>query len=459
MEEFLIHGGRLVTPAGVIASDLLIQEGRIAGIGNDLEGSPQNRLDLHGEIVLPGGVDVHVHLPWPTGSFISSDDFNSGTRAAAFGGVTTILDFVIPGEGEDLPEAVAQKRRQADGNAWVDFGLHINLRGKVRDHLQYVQELVQAGYPSYKIFMAYEGFRVEESDLPDIFKRVGLAGGMLDVHAEDGGLADQLTADLLKQGMSALCYYPEARPAEVEIRAVQMLLEIQARIPTPLHIHHVTTRRVAQMIGVTREYGRKVSGETCPHYLWFDDSGYRGDPQQAALLVCAPSIKTMNDREGLWDALQKGWLTIVATDHCPYTRAQKDTDLADFTRTPGGLGGVELRLPLVFDAGVLSGRLSLEQFAEVFATNPAKTFGLYPRKGAIEVGSDADLVIFNHTLKKTIHAADLQMNTDCTPYEGVDVIGWPVATFLRGNLLVKDGQLMATAPEGEFIPRYLDNGN
>ncbi len=457
MEEFLIRGGKLVTPSGVVESSLLIRDGLIAAIGNDLEAAPQNTLELWGEIVLPGGVDVHVHLPWPTGNFISSDDFNSGTRAAAFGGVTTILDFAIPGGDEDLPEAVAKKRSQADGNAWVDFGLHINLRGRVREHLQYVQELVQAGYPSYKIFMAYDGFQVDEIDLPDIFKRVGIAGGMLDVHAEDGRLVNQLTVDLLTQGKSALCYYPEARPAEVEIRAVQMLLDIQVRIPTPLHIHHVTTRRVAEMIGVARGFDRKVTGETCPHYLLFDDSGYRGDPQQAALLVCAPSIKTMNDCEGLWTALQKDWLTMVATDHCPYTREQKNTDLSDFTHTPGGVGGVELRLPLMYSAGVLSGRFTLEQFVQLWATNPAKTFGLYPRKGVIAVGSDADLVVLDPVKSVTIHAADLKMATDCTPYEGFEVIGWPIATFLRGQLLVKDGRLIAGNPGGMFIPRHLGN--
>jgi dihydropyrimidinase len=278
-------------------------------------------------------------------------------------------------------------------------------------------------------------------------------------HAEDGILADQLTSDLLAVGKTAMCFYPEARPAEVEIRAVQLLLEIQARIPTPLHIHHVTTRRVGEMIGVARGLDRQVSGETCPHYLLFDDSGYRGDPQQAALLVCAPPIKTMDDREGLWNALQSGWLTMVATDHCPYTLDQKQSNLTDFTRTPGGLGGVELRIPLIFSMGVASGRLSLEQFADIIATNPAKTFGLYPRKGAIQIGSDADLVIVDPAMKKTIHVADLHMNTDCTPYENLEVVGWPVATFLRGSLLVKDDRLMAAYPEGEFIPRYLNKGN
>jgi dihydropyrimidinase len=260
------------------------------------------------------------------------------------------------------------------------------------------------------------------------------------------------------QGNTALSHYPESRPAEVEIRAVQILLDIQERIPTPLHIHHVSTRRAAEMIGVARELDRKVSGETCPHYLLFDDSGYRGDPRQAAQLICAPAIKTLNDREGLWEALKKGWLSIVATDHCPYTREQKGTDLENFTRTPGGMGGVELRLPLLFSAGISSGRLSLEQFVRLWATNPAKTFGLYPRKGVIAVGSDADLVVLDPGRSVTIRAADLHMNTDCTPYEDMQVSGWPTATFLRGKPLVQAGSLVAGTPGGVFIPRHLENG-
>jgi len=459
MEEFLIRGGKVVTPDGIVERDLLIRDGRIAAIGNGLTAAPQDTLDLQGQIVLPGGVDAHVHLPWPTGSFISSDDFNSGTRAAAFGGVTSLLDFVIPEGAESLDIAIAKKRVLAESNAWVDYGLHLNLRGAIHDHLERVPVLVKAGYPSFKVFLAYEGFRLDESILPEVFRSVGEAGGMLNVHAEDGILADQLTAALVAQGKTALSYYPESRPAEVETRVLQMLLDIQERIPTPLHIHHVSTRRAAEMIGVARELDRKVSGETCPHYLLFDDSGYRGDPHQAAQLVCAPVIKSLNDREGLWEALQKGWLSLVATDHCPYTREQKETDLENFTRTPGGIGGVELRLPLLYSAGVASGRLTPEQFVQLWATNPAKVFGLYPRKGVIAVGSDADLVIFDPGRRVTIHATDLQMQSDCTPYEDMQVDGWPTATILRGKLLVKAGQLVAGTPGGVFIPRHLDNGN
>ncbi len=459
MEEFLMRGGKLVTPDGVVERDLLIRDGKIAAIGSNLQADSKDTFDLKGQLVLPGGVDVHVHLPWPTGSFISSDDFDTGTRAAAFGGVTSLLDFVIPEGLEPLDAAIAKKRALAENKAWVDYGFHLNLRGAINEHLEHIPALVRDGYPSYKFFLAYEGFRLDESILPEVFRCVGEAGGMLNVHAEDGILADQLTGALVSEGKTALRFYPEARPPEVEIRAVRMLLDIQEKSPAPLHFHHVSTRRAAEMIGVARELDRKVSGETCPHYLLFDDSCYCGDPHLAAQLVCAPSIKSLDDRDGLWEALEKGWLSLLATDHCPYKLEQKEKDLENFTHTPGGVGGVELRLPLLYSAGVASGRLSLEQFVQLWATNPARIFGLYPRKGAIAVGSDADLVILDPGHRVTIHAADLQMNADCTPYENMHVSGWPTATILRGKMIVKDGRLANDTPGGVFIPRYLDHGN
>jgi dihydropyrimidinase len=459
LDELLIRGGKVATPTGVVEADLLIQDGRIATIEPDLLVQAEETLQLHGELILPGGVDVHVHLPWPTGSFISSDDLSSGTKAAAFGGVTTVIDFIIPNEDENLADTVVRKRRLAHDHAWVDYGLHVTLRGEVRENMKHVPGLIQAGYPSYKVFMAYEGFRVADEDLPVIFQTVGEAGGMLDVHAEDGLLADRLTSELVRQGKTALADYPLSRPAEVEIHAIEKILDIQAIYKTPLHVHHVSTRRGAELIGAARSQGRQVSAETCPHYLLFDQTGYAGDLHQAAQLVCAPSIKTADDREGLWDALARDWLNVLATDHCPYTLAQKEADLTDFTHIPGGVGGVELRLPLLYNAGVLSGRLTLDQFVNLWATNPARIFGLYPRKGVIEEDSDADLVIFDPERHMTVRAVDLKMNSDCTPYEGHEVTGWPVATFLRGKALISDGKTVVDSPFGEFIPRFLNAKN
>jgi len=455
LDDLLIRGGRVATPDGVVGVDILIQDGHIAAISGNLPATTQNSLQLHGETILPGGIDVHVHLPWPTGSFVSSDDFGSGTRAAAFGGVTTVIDFVIPEPGESLADAVDKKRKLAELNAWVDYGLHISLRGSLPARLKEVPALVKAGYPSYKIFLAYDGFRVKDADLPVVFKRVGAAGGMLTVHAEDGLLADRLTSKLVAQGKTALRFYPEARPAACETRAVEKLLSLQEKISTPLHIHHVSTRHAAELIGAARRQGRRVSAETCPHYLLFDQTGYFGDPELAAQLVCAPSIKTAADRAGLWEALEKGWVGMVATDHCPYQLDQKETDLSDFTHTPGGLGGVELRLPLIYSEGVVKRRLSLQQFVDLWATNPARTFGLYPRKGIIAVGSDADLVIVDTNRTVTIHADNLKMNSDCTPYEDWLVTGWPVGTILRGKPVILEGKLTGQNPGGEFIPRYL----
>lgn len=455
MDDLLIQGGRLVTPGGIFEQELLVRDGRIAEIGDHLAHDAAEVLNLAGEYVLPGGVDVHVHLPWPTGSFISSDDFEHGTRAAAFGGTTTVIDFVIPQGRESLSAAVTRKRAEAQGNAWVDYGLHLNLRGTVRDHLKQVPELVKAGYPSIKIFLAYEGFRVSDADLPAILEQVGAAGGMVDVHAEDGQLADRLIAELVAGGRKTLQYYPDSRPAMVEVDAVEKMLALQATIPTPLHFHHISSCRAAELIGAARRAGRAVSAETCPHYLLFDRESFQSDRHLAAQLVCAPAIKTTEDQMGLWEALNRDWLNVLATDHCPYTLAQKENDLEDFTRTPGGIGGVELRLPLIHSAGVASSRMDMERFVEIWATNPAKLFGLYPRKGILAVGSDADLVVLDPNRQVTIWARDLHSNTTCSPYNGRQVTGWPVATILRGRILTRDGRLVAAQPAGEFLPRAL----
>jgi dihydropyrimidinase len=455
LDELLIRGGSVALPDGMVGVDLLIKDGRIAAIAENLPVTTDNTLQLHGEAVLPGGIDVHVHLPWPTGGFISSDDFDTGTRAAAFGGVTTLIDFVIPETGESLAEAVDKKRKLADAKTWVDYGLHINLRGNLMDRLLEIPKLVKAGYPSYKIFLAYDGFRVKDTDLPGVFMQVGAAGGMLTVHAEDGLLADRLSAGLMAQGKTALRFYPEARPAACEIRAVEKILTLQEQYGTPVHIHHVSTRQVAELIGVARKQGRRISAETCPHYLLFDQAVYFGDLQLAAQLVCSPSIKTAADRAGLWEALDKDWVNMIATDHCPYRLVQKENDLTDFTQTPGGLGGVELRLPLIYSEGVVKRRLSMQQFVDVWATNPARSFGLFPRKGIIAIGSDADLVILDTKRSVTIHADNLKMNTDCTPYEDWQVTGWPVGTILRGKPVMQEGKLIGQNPGGEFIARHL----
>ncbi len=436
-----------------VAADLLVDEGKIVAIGEGLGGSHEHVIDARGKLVLPGGVDDHVHLPWPSGEFVSTDDFASGTKAAAFGGVTTILDFVIPEQDQPLEQALQTKLEVARNTAWVDYGLHLNIRGEVDCKIAEVPDLVEAGFISFKAFMAYEGFRLADDALIKAMKAVAAAGGVLLVHAENGLLADHLTAELVEDGKLALSFYPQSRPSLCEVEAIHRVISFVRQLGARLHIVHVSTAQGAEMVGSARREGLQITGETCPQYLVFTDEDYRGDPSRASHLICAPSIKSAEDQAALWRALAAGSLSMVATDHRPYTREQKESSLHDFTRVPGGMAGVETRLPLIFDRGVMGGRLSLERFVEVWSTAPARAFGLFPKKGIIAVGSDADLVVIDPEKRVTLRSSELHMNTDCLTYEGLEVRGWPETTVLRGRVLVEEGRLGGDQPMGMLVPR------
>lgn len=455
MAKTIIHGGKVVTSQGVTNADILMENGVITAIQPDLIISDANYINAQGNLVLPGGVDVHTHMPWPTGTFISTDTISTGTRAAAFGGVTTIIDFAIPDENESLRSALDRKLAEAAREVWVDYSFHINIRGDITNKLDEIPGLVAAGFPSFKVFMAYESFRLPDADLLQVLNTVNQAGGMVNVHAENGPLADYLTAKLINKGKHNLSFYPQARPSNCEEEAVARLLTYQRQTRVPVHIHHVSTAAAIDLIRAARVAGQPLTAETCPQYLVFSDEDYRGDPRLAASLVCAPSIKSRHDQAALWQGLIDGTLSVVATDHCPYSQEQKFTGGDDFSQVPGGMAGVETRLPLLFHFGVNAGKLSLTQFAYVWAEGPARSFGLFPRKGTIAIGSDADLVIFDPDELWTLSAADLHMNTDCLSYEELAVTGKPIMTILRGEVIVQDNHLVSDQSRGTLIPRRL----
>lgn len=455
MSQVLIKNGNCVSSGLVFKADLLIENGRIAMLADKIQASAEREIDAGGLFVLPGGIDVHVHMPWPMGDHISLDDIPAGTRAAAFGGITTVIDFAIPDEGETLRQTLEKKMAEAQHNAWVDYSFHINIRGDVSARLSEIPTLVKEGFPSFKAFMAYEGFQQSDADLLKILEAVGRAGGVLSVHAEDGSLADAITEKLVAEGKIAPYYYPQARPEICETSAIHRILSYQGVTGTRLHIHHVSSDAGARLIAKARRQGRPVTGETCPPYLTLNNKEFEEDPTRAAWMICSPSIKSPADQESLWKHLASGSLSILATDHCPYSRKQKEEHLEDFTQIPGGIGGVELCLPLIYSEGVIKGKLAPERFVEVWAAEPARAFGLYPRKGCIAVGSDADLVILDPNRRCTIRAANLHMNSDCLPYEGWQVQGLPVYTLLRGRVLVEEGRLVPQQPFGELLRRRL----
>jgi dihydropyrimidinase len=318
---------------------------------------------------------------------------------------------------------------------------------------------VEAGFPSFKVFLAYEGFRLEDGELMNVLAAVGKANGLVTAHAENGPLADTITARLLEEGKKAPRDYPLARPSLCEEEAVERLIKFQACTGARLHFHHISTAGAVSQIGQARLIGRPISAETCPHYLVFTNRDFTVSPVLAAALVCSPSIKSAEDQAALWLGLQSGALSAVATDHCPYTRAQKEADLMDFSKIPGGMAGVETRLPLLYSEGVLKGRISLPRMCQVWSEGPARLAGLFPRKGSLAVGSDADIVIFNPEEKWTLQAAHLHMNSDCLPYEGMEVAGKAETTILAGNVLIHNDELKAAAPAGRLAPRDFDKGS
>jgi dihydropyrimidinase len=450
--DLTVKGGILVTPTDSFRADVGVADGKIVALAADLADSGEEVLDATGRWVFPGGVDVHCHFPWPSKEVLSGDGVRNGTLAAICGGVTTVLDFVIPELGEGLTEALDRKLEETSQGLYADYSAHICIREVTEANLAQIPTLVRRGFPSFKIFLAYEGFRLEDRDILQVMAAVRAAGGILSVHAENGLLADRATHELVSNGQVSLDNYPDSRPVYCEHEAINRIIHYARAVGVPLHIHHVSTGEGAALVGAARRRGQHVCAETCPHYLLFTDEAYRVGGVEATYLVCAPPLRDVHDQVALWKALASDALSIVATDHCPYSHAQKEAGKEDFTLVPGGTAGVETRWPLLFTEGVAAGRLTPERLATVWALNPARAFGIYPRKGSLVVGADADLLIVNPERESTLSATTLHMNTDFSVYEGRTVKGFPVTTVLRGRMVARDGEPVAE-PRGEVIVR------
>jgi dihydropyrimidinase len=454
--RILVCGGKVALHTGVFACDLVIEGGRVTAMGSSLTalGPFDRTIDATGRLILPGLIDAHVHLPWKTGGLRSQDDFASGTRAAAWGGVTTVIDLAIPVQGESLLSTVRRRREEAEDSSYTDFSLHAVINYFDESLAEEIPRVVQEGMPSFKLYMLYPGLQVRDGEIYQIMQWVKQAGGLVGVHAENGDIIDVLTHHLVINGKLSPPNHYSSRPAFVETEAIQRVLFLNRVVDGRLYFVHVSTGGSLVLINKARQEGQRVYAETCPHYLLLTAKRY--EEPEGHLFLVSPSLKTAMDREALWKGVADGGVDFISTDHCPFSRAQKERYKDDFTKVPNGLPGVEARLPLLVTEGYWHRHMSLERIVQLTSYNPARIFGLYPRKGTLQVGSDADLVVFNLDDEFTLSNVHLHSNVDWSPYEGYRCRGRPELVMRRGEVLWQGGEWVTERPRGEFIPRWID---
>ncbi|MFL5298946.1 MAG: dihydropyrimidinase [Anaeromyxobacteraceae bacterium] len=456
MAETLVRGGTVVTEAGRRRADVLCRDGVVAAVGEALQASPGAEVvDAGGCLVMPGGVDPHTHMQLPTMGTVVADDFLSGTAAAAAGGTTTILDFVGPDRGQSPLEALARWQAWA-ARSTVDYGFHMTvswwgerfsaeMATLVRDH----------GVASYKFFLAYKGgLMLSDEEIVKGFLRCKELGALAQVHAENGELIAYLQAELLAKGVTGPRAHPLSRPSQLEGEATLRAVTMAEVVGVPLYVVHVSAAEAAEAIGRGRARGARVVGETLPGFLAIDDSVYESpDFDFAAGHVMSPPYRPKGHQEALWQALTSGALSTTGTDHCCFTTAQKRAGQDRFTKIPNGCGGVEDRLHVLWHLGVNGGKLTPERFVALTSANAARAFNLWPRKGSLEVGADADLIVLDPSKTKTLSAKTQHQRTDFSVWEGREVKGAVVHTLARGRHVWKDGDLRAEAGAGRYLPR------
>ncbi len=462
MATTLITGGRIITATDDYVADVYIEDGVIRAIGRGLPFPADTTIDAAGQYLLPGGVDVHTHMELPFGGTFSSDDFETGTIAAACGGTTTIVDFAVQAKGTALQDAFAAWRGKADGKVAIDYGLHMIVTDLPDVALADMDELVREGVSSFKLFMAYPGvFMVDDATIFKALRRTGENGGLICMHAENGGVIDLLVKEALAKGHTAPKYHALTRPSRAEGEATGRAIALAEMAGVPIYFVHLSCSDALDQVKAARDRGLPAFAETCPQYLFLSYDNYEEEGFNGAKYVMSPPLREKWNQDVLWKGLKYDDLQVVSTDHCPFCMKtgfaglpiQKELGLDDFSKIPNGAPGVETRLMLLHDGGVRGGRLSLNRFVEVSSTAPAKMFGLFPKKGTIAVGSDGDIVVFDPVKKLTLSHTTLHQRVDYTPYEGRSVVGAPTTVLVRGSVVVKDGQFVGTKGSGRFVKR------
>ena len=456
----LISGGTVVTPSGAEEADVLVDGERILAVaapGTELATSfadGAQRIDATGRLVVPGAVDVHTHMEMPFGGTHSADTFETGTRAAAWGGTTTIIDFAIQRKGESLRSGLDAWHAKADGNCAIDYGFHMIVSDVNDQSCKEMDVLVGEGITSFKLFMAYPGvFYSTDGDILRAMQQARSSGATIMMHAENGIAIDVLVSQALSRGETAPRFHGATRPDCLEAEATGRAIALAKVAGAPVYIVHLSTTGALEAVAEARSEGQNAFAETCPQYLFLSADDLAREGFEGAKYVCSPPLRAREHHANLWRGLRTNDLSVVSTDHCPFCfKEQKELGLGDFSKIPNGIPGVEHRVDLTYQ-GVVSGEISLSRWVEVNSTTPARMFGLYPRKGALAPGSDADIVLYDPTAAQRISAATHHMSVDYSAYEGQAITGRVDTVLSRGRVVIDKGQYAGEKGHGAFLTR------
>ncbi|HCX44241.1 MAG TPA: dihydropyrimidinase [Oscillibacter sp.] len=451
--KYLFKNGTVVSGRGTRRADVLVENEKILRVGRNLSDPLARAIDVTGKLLMPGFIDAHTHFDLDVCNTTTADDFDSGTKSAIRGGTTTIVDFACPNKGESLHHGLDLWHRKADGKCWCDYGFHMTIDDWNAEIEKEIDDMYAAGISSFKMYMTYPAMMIGDEAMYKALKKLKEKGGICGVHCENSGVINALIEEKKAAGEMGVSSHPETRPDFLEAEAVSRLLRIAQAVDIPVVIVHLTNAATLAEVTAARRRGQKVYVETCPQYLVLDDSVYYNeDFSQAARYVCAPPLRKPEDCRALWAGLRKGDIQTISTDHCAFTLAQKDAGRGDFTNIPGGLPGVEARGELVYSFGVTTRKISLATMCKVLSENPAKLYGMFPRKGVIAPGADADIVVYDPQADHILRAEDMVSRAGYTPYEGFVTHGSVSQVWLRGKLMVENGHVIGEQ-EGQYIVR------
>ncbi|GGF15100.1 dihydropyrimidinase [Halobacillus andaensis] len=452
----IIKNGVIVTASDTFKADILVENEKIALIGQDLSDPGAEVIDAEGHYVFPGGVDPHTHLEMPFGGTVSKDDFETGTIAAAFGGTTTVIDFCLTNKGEPLQNSIDQWHAKSREKSVIDYSFHLMI-GEINDAVidQLPSVIEDEGITSFKVFMAYKNvFQADDETLFRTLEEAKRLGALVMVHAENGDVIDHLVKKALQKGNTDPIYHALTRPPEAEGEATGRAAQLTGLANSQLYVVHVSCQEAVEKISEARKKGYDVWGETCPQYLVLDQSYLEKPNFEGAKYVWSPPLREKHNQEVLWNALKNGELQTLGSDQCSFDfNGQKDLGKGDFTKIPNGGPIIEDRVSILFSEGVKKGRITLNQFVDITSTRVAKTFGLFPQKGTISVGADADIVIFDPKVERTISVETSHMAADYNPFEGMKVTGQPVSVLSRGEFVVRDKKFVGTLGSGQYLKR------